>query len=103
MTRHWDIHSCSSVSKLCVHGPTTNRARAGAPYHNESHELSLLGSFQVLVPGAVYAFACGAFPLPVLFIISCYLSSEITSVLKCNEKLQNEIFQNIMFYPSTHQ
>lgn len=37
------------------------------------------------------------------FRISCYLSSKISSMLKCNEKLQNEIFQNIMFYQRTRQ
>jgi hypothetical protein len=55
------------------HTPT-NPAGAGPPYLNEGLELSLLGSFQVSVQEIVYAFACTEFPLPVLFIISCYLS-----------------------------
>lgn len=105
MPRNQAFHLSSFINKICVSvllAPTLSGAQF--PHlENESLEPDLYGSFQGTVSDAMYTFASSVFPQPCFLIISCYLSSKITSMLKCNEKLQNEIFQNIMFYQRTRQ
>lgn len=105
MPRNQAFHPSSFINKICVSvllAPTLSGAQF--PHlENESLEPDLYGSFQGTVSDAMYTFASSVFPQPCFLIISCYLSSKITSMLKCNEKLQNEIFQNIMFYQRTRQ